>query len=343
MTQSARNIELAWADGRPPIRPDYDHPVPPDLKAGLLTTLSGFVNCAQAEITAMQPVTTPTGGYRLQVDGQAFFVRVNPRPGDPELETNLGRTLYDRGAPVNHNLAAGLKLDLAGQRFRVDVRPWIDGRHFNGSLDDAVRTAAALRQIHDALADNPWAEDVRARAAQRLARLEEVRRSIARAVRTRDFAVFEEQADWAGENRTWLTMLALFFQPRFDLLPGAQCLHGDVHPANVMFDDLNGEAVLVDLEETVHVYAPPGWDQAFLFQRFCLADDPNRTEATCRREAITRAYGRPLGDLSFWMRQLAWFSIAAIVDLRISQRLITPLAEYEKFVRLERQAQKYDW
>lgn len=42
------------------------------------------------------------------------------------------------------------------------------------------------------------------------------------------------------------------------------------------------------------------------------------------------------------MRQAAWFTLATIVDLRISQGVVTPLSECDKFIRLERQARAFE-
>jgi Ser/Thr protein kinase RdoA (MazF antagonist) len=151
--------------------------------------------------------------------------------------------------------------------------------------------------------------------------------------------MFAEHATWASEQRAWLAIMAGGFEPRFDELAGAQCLHGEVHPANVLFRAADGTAILVDFEESVHVFAPPAWDLAFLVQRFCLRDNPPAVVRAARLSIVAEAYGRPLPALARMMRQAAWFSIAVILEARISQGLVTPRDEYEKFVRLEQQGQ----
>ena len=42
------------------------------------------------------------------------------------------------------------------------------------------------------------------------------------------------------------------------------------------------------------------------------------------------------------MRQTAWLSVAAILRRHVSHDIVTPLAEYDKFVRLERQTRTYE-
>ena len=130
------------------------------------------------------------------------------------------------------------------------------------------------------------------------------------------------------------------FTPLLDRVEGAQCLHGEVHCANVIFDD--GRAVLVDFEESVHTFAPPDWDLAFMVQRFCLEDRPAHAPARERVASMEEAYGSPLPPLAAMMRQTAWFSIAKIVALRSFWDIETPAPEHRKFVALEHQAQEYE-
>jgi hypothetical protein len=110
----------------------------------------------------------------------------------------------------------------------------------------------------------------------------------------------------------------------------------------VVFRSIDGAAVLVDFEESVHVFGPPAWDLAFLVQRFCLCDDPSPSVGLQRLAVVAEAYGGPLPGLATMMRQAAWFSMATIIDLRMSHGVVTPMDEYDKFVRLARQARAFE-
>ena len=132
------------------------------------------------------------------------------------------------------------------------------------------------------------------------------------------------------------------FDPHLDRWPGAQCLHGQIHRYNVLFRSDDGAAVLVDFEDSVHVFAPVAWDLAYLVQRFCLDDDPPLSVGRDRYSIIAKAYGISVRGLTEMMRQTAWLSVAAILRRHVSHDIVTPLAEYDKFVRLERQTRTYE-
>ena len=249
--------------------------------------------------------------------------------------------LVNRGLSVNPLLVAGKTLRWEGSPFYIDVRPLIGGRHFNGSPQDLRNVASTLAACHRALRDFPKADDVRLAAAVRNRRLAKIRDRIAKALKSGTFWLFAEHAQWASVHRDWLAEMVEQFDPHLNEHPDAQCVHGEIHPGNVLLRASDSAAVLIDLEESTHVFMPPAWDLAFLVQRFCLRDNPPPPTALQRLAVVADGYGSPLPVLAPIMRQAAWFTMATIVDLRISQGVMTPVTECDKFVRLERQALNY--
>ena len=126
------------------------------------------------------------------------------------------------------------------------------------------------------------------------------------------------------------------FDPRLQFIPLAQGIHGEVHPGNVIFSPA-GEVVLVDFEESVHHFTAPSWDLAFFVQRFCLGDGPDEALLRDRLAVVAEQYGTSLQGLSLTMRQIAWYSVLMLAYYRLNQ-VVSPRSEYDKFVRLERQA-----
>lgn len=340
---SVLNAEFAWPGGDRPSNPNFQHALSGTdtfvqmIKQALASSFSPVLE-PDVRLRALRMPDGPVGRYLLTSSGKSWFIRVSSRWGNPELEQSITRFLTNQGVHVTVLLVAGRPLPWNGQVLRVDVRPMIEGRHYNGSEDDLRRLAATLAACHRALSHFSRADAVRAATAARNRRLEKICHRMDAALKRGDFRVFAERASWAAEHRDCLLELTKEFEPRLDQDPHAQCLHGEIHLGNVVFCSTNGSAALLDFEESVHVFAPPAWDLAFFVQRFCLYDDPPRAVGLQRLSIVANAYGRPLPILAKMMRQGAWFSIVTILDMRISLGIVTPVSEYDKFVRLARQA-----
>ena len=335
--------EFGWPDGDRPGKLEFRHEPPVAVSRAVLASIVDRLPAAsdpRALLRGLHASSQPVGAYRLSVANDEWFVRVTSRLGEPELESAVLDWLRSAGTPVNAPVLTDARLSWAGRELRVDVRPLIQGRHFNGSRTDLTALAATLGSLHRAMADFPKRSEVRRGAVARYEKFAAARELIANAVATRDFKIFGNEASWAGCHVEWLARMAEEFTPFLDRVEGAQCLHGEVHRANVIFDD--GRAVLVDFEESVHTFAPPEWDLAFVVQRFCLEDLPGHAPARRRVASMEEAYGAPLPPLTATMRQTSWFSIAKIVALRSFWGIETPEPEYRKFVSLERQTRKYE-
>jgi Ser/Thr protein kinase RdoA (MazF antagonist) len=332
--------ELGWPTGDQPGELRFQYAPSEAARHAILHALSPVFPPAKspdATLLALTPPEGVTGRYRLTTPDGNWFVRVSMWWSNPIWEQNFTDYLASRNVPVNRPLIAGIVLEWEGHTYRIDIRPLIAGRHFKGSLDDLAQTASTLAACHTALRDFPFRSRVRYTAKLHyVSHYRSVQWKMKKELSDMYYEMFGDQSDWAREHLYWLREMVRDFMPLFHKLPGAQCVHGQVHPGNVIFQSSDGRAVLVDWEEAVHNYAPPAFDLAYFVQRFCLRDDPAPDILRQRLDTITAHYGElpPLADM---MRQLAWMSIAAIVDYQ-RQGIVTPASEYDKFVRLEWQA-----
>jgi len=333
-------------------RPEFKHEPPPDVAEAIKRALAPSIPSVMdggTRLAALKPVDAADGSYRLVTEKGSWFVRVSSRLRNPALELAITHHLDSRGVNVNPLLVAGIRLQWNGRALRVDVRPMIIGRHFNGSSADLERLASTVAACHRALRGWSGADTVRAAAYARNERLASIRHQIVTTLKNdalRELVHREswtaEYASWANTHRDWLVAMTEHFDPHLDRWPGAQCLHGQIHRYNVLFRSDDGAAVLVDFEDSVHVFAPVDWDLAYLVQRFCLDDDPPLSVGRDRYSIIAKAYGISVRGLTEMMRQTAWLSVAAILGRHVSHDIVTPLAEYDKFVRLERQTRTYE-
>lgn len=336
--------EFAWPGGDRPGRLEFSHDPPEPVRAAIRTTLGTAFEPARdpgARLAALVADAGPAGRYRLTSRGGSWFVRVSSRWGQPDLEKSVADHLAAAGVSVCPILVTGLPLEWNDLTYRIDVRPLIQGHHFDGSIADVDAVAAALGRCHVALRTFPRRDEVRAAAVERNRKLAEARGRLASCLERDRFDELAESADWARLHRDWLLEMVEQLEPHMERWPAAQCVHGQMHTGNVIFRAGDGEAVLVDMEEAAHLVAPAAWDLAFLVQRFCLADNPSRPTLAARLARIGAAYGSALPPLAPMMRQAAWFNVALILQLRLGEGLVTPLEEYDKFVGFERQATRY--
>jgi len=334
--------EFGWPGGDHPGEIDFAVPVSAEVREAILAALAGrWPDVAAAKLAALTPPDGVVGRYRFTLpNSTTHFLRVSARWGEPALEQGITGWLRDQGVAVNHLDLAGLRIPFQGTDFRLDVRAFIPGRHFDGSLADLQSLAAALAACHRSLRDFPRSEAVRLHAASRSIRLEATRANIAVALARHDWTYFSGDPQWAEQHAPWLTEMAVSFDPFFDRLSGAQCLHAQVHRANVLYRSADAHPVLVDFEEAIQTLAPVTWDLAYFLQRFCLHDEPSAEIFAERLATVRAAYGAWPSGVAEMMRQTAWLSIAIIVANRHDQAIVNPPAEYQKFVTLEEQARR---
>jgi hypothetical protein len=331
--------EFGWPGGDRPGALEFRVPVPGEVREAILAAAMPVLRDLDhfTEITALAPIDGAIGRYRLATPNAAYFLRVSARLGDAELEQSITSWLQRCGIAVNHLEVAGIPLKFAGNPLRLDIRELLEARHDDGSIGDLQKVASAVADCHRALQTFPRANEVRSHSAARFQHLEKVRDSITQALVREDWSAISDHPGWAAAHREWLKEMAERFQPRFDLMPGAQCLHAQVHRGNVLFRRSDGAPVLLDFEEAVQTFAPVAWDLAYFVQRFCLADVPREEALRQRLDAARAAYGAPVLGLADMMRQTSWFSMAILVDYH-ARGIGSPQSEFDKFIRLEREA-----
>lgn len=342
---SVSQAEFAWPGGDIPGVLEFNY-VPSDavVKAIRVALAADFPSMAEDQSLVIRSLSEgpgPAGRYRASTQSSEWFLRVSSRWVYPELEQSLVARVNGQGVIANPLTVAGASLPWGGEVFRVDVRPFLQGGHFDGSDGDLRSLASTLAQSHQRLRDFPEAGSIRKNAASRFTRLNGICESLADEIARGRFDLFAEHESWAEDNAQWLSIMVTESDILLHEYPEAQCIHGEVHPGNVIFCGSDRRAVLVDFEESTHLFCPPAWDWAYLVQRFCLGGNPDRNVALHRVSQVAEGYDGPLPEMAPMMRQAAWLSMAVILDLRITSGVVSPVSELDKFVTLEQQANSY--
>ena len=341
---SARPAEFGWPQGDVAGAVAFRELVPPGIPRAVAAVLAPRLpGLADADWHALSADQWPNGRYRVVAGEGAWFVRVSELLGEPQLEVSVINHLAASGVPVNVPVVIGAPFEWEDRQYRVDARPFLEGaRHTDGSLADLAALGRSLATCHRSLINFPQAATIRNAAKTRYRRLTGVVTFAGETASAGAWKRLAELAPWGEENAAWISTMAAEFETGFVDASGAQCLHGEIHRANVLFT-ADGQAVLLDFEEAVHNFAPSAWDLAYAIQRFCLHDDPPPALFRTRLSAFESGYGAPVPDLRPMMRQIAWLITAVLIELCVEGRQIKPAAEYAKFVRLERQAANLIW
>lgn len=334
-------VELAWPGGDVPGGQAFSFQVVGQRAQSILRALQdlGIPPGESPEISSLDSGQALAGRYHVRFADRTLFLRISTRLGAPDLEQALLAHLASAKVPVNPILASGWCRE-QGERLRADIRPFIAGRHFDGSIKDIQALAETLGLLHRTLATLPEGRRIQEISASRYAHFQAMRDRIAADLDAGRTEIFKEHEPWAMEHLDLIARMVRGLEPRFDLLEGAQCLHGEVHPANVIFR--RNVAMLIDFEESVHTQAPPSYDLAFLVQRFLLRDQPDRETLNQRLGAAEESYGASFPPLTKMMQQISRLSLVFIIHARAYENMATPLSEYRKFIALEQQARAYE-
>lgn len=315
----------------------FHAPVPDEIAGIIMSGVKGYFQPDDVKaIQSLHNCQTVAGSYCVVAAKRKWFVRVSSRIGDILLESRVLDYLSGQNDGVNPILFSTSVRDDGGRKYRLDIRPFIDGRHYTGGMDELKSLLLNLDRLHGMLKKIPDKTKIKNNAAQRYGQLAGMGDSIRQGLAAGNLDFFKEAQSWANTHQDWLNRMADGFQPDFHLASDAQPIHGEVHTGNVVFND--DGLVFIDFEETIHTYASPAWDLAYVIQRFCFWGNPSPSLLADRCRLLDEQFDFDLKQLAEMMHQVSWFSIAVLLDLRWNQGVVSPVSEYEKFVILEARA-----
>lgn len=343
MSKEPIKAEYGWPPRGPIAHPQFRHKVEEPLRSRIVEACqpSGLLSSKSVELRALHSSASVAGSYRLSVGNDLFFIRVTSRLGNADIEKSIVSYLDSAGVSVNPILAAGLPVSLGlGERYRLDIRPFIEGRHIVSGIDDKDLHEAGrmLKKCHDSLREFPDAQYVRQIAKNRYLELQATLSALSFMLNSGAMHELGPYENWVRRNADWFARMAQEFKLDFSERDGAQCLHGEPHVGNVLFRKDTSAPVLIDFEESPWTFAPVEWDLAFFFQRFCLSDRPAKEVVKKRFELFQSAYGFEVFGLQVYMREICWFSVVSLIHQYLFSKTEAPLLEAQKFVDLEQQA-----
>ncbi len=207
-TKDGAQTAYGWASGDRPGTPSFTHDVPERIRAAITSRFPG------SEVRALTECRHIVGRYHVTWPELDVFVRISSLAGHPEIEKALVDHLRADEVSVNEFLSAGERIEFEDAWYRLDVRPFLLGRHeLNGpaDLESLAKTVAAC---HHSL--NGFAESLRVKeiAEARFARLGEAAAELGRLVESRKWRTYHPSP--TGRSKAPGSLR----EPRADSIPG---------------------------------------------------------------------------------------------------------------------------
>lgn len=248
-----------------------------------------------ARVIETQRLSDTDVRYRIQAPYGAFYLKTQSgtRYQDLELLTALYSHLFTRirkeALPVK--TADGGFFYRQGSRLLFLTR-LLEFRSFSFGIEDFTALGRSLGEFHRALEDFPLAPQVRKNAFAFRQRQAETRDQVLSAVRDGCLEKLAPATHWCRENLDFLTTLAEGFHPGLDTMGAdrVQCIHGDIHPGNVLFLPGGQPPLIIDFEDTCHSYLPLLVDLSVMVLRFCLVHSPSKATLRGLIRSLESAY-----------------------------------------------------
>ena len=333
---------MAWKPEDIPGRIVFDHPVSDQIAEPLIQLLrERRLICSSATVHSLKPTTSLAGHYRVVTETEPLFVRITLRSRkDTGHEYLVSSYLVAQAIGVSHSLEPPFSLTHADQDYSVAIFPFIKGHHYDGSTGQLASLGLELRRLHQALRQFPDQEKIKANSADTAKLLAETKALLIGAIQRDDYGCFHERAGWAKDHKNWLDDMARQFDPYLAERDNAQCIHGELHLGNVIFAGDDERVVFADLEETYDAWYPPSFDLAYIIHRFCLSHAGSDEDLQRHLQTIRESYGGFEHGQDDMLRQVAWYNMALLIIRRHLGESISPEAEYNKFVELERRSRR---
>ncbi len=252
----------------------------------------------------------------------ALFLKVitGERLAQQWAADRIATWLYDQGV-VTSRLLPDFPRPLAAGRQLLGYE-LVDGEPADRDASILPRLGRAMAQMHRALRDLPWRDEIRRASAKRDREFRRARQGLLK------------------RSRLDPGLRSILLADSTEL-PGdpAQPLHADLNLGNVLFGSVDRDPVLLDFEDALHNHHHIGVDLAMAIERFALvrqADDAQALAASAQLLSGYREISDPVWPDTGLAGVLRALSVRALVLLHQGPGPVDR-AERDKFVRLIRQ------
>lgn len=201
----------------------------------------------------------PEGYYRFESlhNSKSLFLKIISREYAPyqRRAEEVARFLEGRDVRVNAALPS-FPREL-NRRWVIFAYNYVPMRFAGNDHEDMRKIGRVLAQMHTALLDIPFVEDIKNASLQKTEMLLRCKLKLSK-----------ENLRFAG-NREKVENIIEETPVTFDGISGVmQVIHGDFNYGNLIFSKDTSEPVVLDFEDTLHSWLPPVVDIALAVERF---------------------------------------------------------------------------
>jgi hypothetical protein len=324
-----KEMEFGWLNDYTNKKKIFQTNVNPSIKRAISDALKHKFDISDYELKLLFPSKNASGSYRLFTKTDDYFIRVTSRIGDYSLEKSLIHHLNKDNVSINDILIGGVQLNWQDNLYRIDVRPFIEGNHYSNSEIELESLLIEMQIFHNSIGNFSYEKTVKDNQRNISNNQINLIKLIRDAIHIQDYDRFKEYSSWVHLHQDWLENILSHYDPMFYKMPNAQCIHGQVHPGNVMF--IKNKATIFDLETSIMTYAPKCWDYSWILQRFCLDYNLEKKELSKKVRLIVKYSNEKLSSLLKMARIISVNNVLSVFDYRINQDTIVPQSELEKF------------
>lgn len=268
------------------------------------------------------------------VDGTEFLVKATDRMKNAGSTSLVLEFLHSKGLNVIPFVGSDLGITIQGHRLKVYISRFLNARACTFSLDDFGAFLDVIEPVHKALETFPGKDRIQRNSQAYTQSLNEIKNRLVQASNQRLDPYFGIFSEWVSTNAVFLTqaMPALVLTMHRDAR--AQCLHGDLHPGNVLFPE-KGLPFIIDFDACETLFAPLSYDLAYMLFRFCILE-PSRNQDLFMKKVrmLYKVYGDrmpSLKELTDMIQTISLKLIVMVLSNYLTGGVESSVAELEKF------------
>tara|TARA_X000001036_G_scaffold439842_1_gene492620 strand:- start:3203 stop:4222 length:1020 start_codon:yes stop_codon:yes gene_type:complete len=328
-----KEMEFGWLNNHTNIEKKFKYSVDSSIKNAILSALKDKLTFSVKDIKLLFPSQSPSGSYRLISNDQEYFMRISSRIGDYCLEKQLVEHLKKDNVSINDIIIGGIRLDWEGSRFRIDIREFLNGSYYQNENSKLISLLKEINAFHKSINNFSYKEKIKDNQLKITMGKRDLIDTILNCIDTNEYDIFNEHSSWVFSHQDWIGELLNNHNPNLLEMPDAQCIHGQIHPGNVIFAE--NKVVIFDLETSITTYAPWAWDYAWVLQRFCLDYGLENAKLVDKLEIIESYSNLKIDDLFRMAKIVVAENILSVFDYCINKKILVPQSELNKFYNHE--------